>query len=92
MPGTAIPYGVAAENDVAVSPQRFASQRRGMVRRGCLVDKKSGLDDAAFLAKASSVIAGRHKTLTRCSEIPHGAGHASAPGHVDLAVLGQKVT
>jgi len=58
-----------------------------------LVDKKSGLDDAAFVAKVNAVIEGLHTdgTLKALSEKFYGADYATAAGQFDLTVIGQTV-
>jgi polar amino acid transport system substrate-binding protein len=71
----------------ALDPPAFASMLTG------LVDKKSGLDDAAFVAKVNEVIQGLHAdgTLTALSEKFYGADYATKAGQFDLTTIGQRV-
>jgi len=59
-----------------------------------LVDKKSGLDDAAFVSRVDEIISGLHKdgTLARLSQQFYGTDYAAAAGQFDLGLIGQSVT
>ena len=59
-----------------------------------LVDKSSGLDDAAFVARVDEVVAGLHKdgTLARLSQQFYGTDYSTAASQFDLALIGQSVT
>lgn len=71
----------------ALEPPAFASMLTG------LVDKKSSLDEKAFVAKVNEVIAGLHAdgTLKALSEKFYGADYAAKAGQFDLSSIGQKV-
>jgi polar amino acid transport system substrate-binding protein len=72
----------------ALDPPAFASMLTG------LVDKKSGLDDKAFVAKVNEIIAGLHSdgTLKALSQKFYGADYAAKAGEFDLTTIGQNVT
>jgi polar amino acid transport system substrate-binding protein len=59
-----------------------------------LVDKSSGLDDAAFVARVDQIIEGLHKdgTLARLSQKFYGTDYAAAAGRFDLGLIGQSVS
>jgi polar amino acid transport system substrate-binding protein len=72
----------------ALDPPAFASMLTG------LVDKKSGLDDAAFVAKVNAIIQGLHAdgTLKALSDKFYGADYATKAGQFDLSTIGQNVS
>ena len=58
------------------------------------VDKKSGLEDAAFVAKINEIVAGLHAdgTLSGLSVKYFGVDYAKQAGQFDLARIGQNVS
>jgi polar amino acid transport system substrate-binding protein len=70
----------------ALDPPAFASMLTGFV------DRSSGLDSAAFVAKVNEVVAGLHAdgTLTALSEKSYGGkDYAAGAGAFDLSQIGQ---
>jgi polar amino acid transport system substrate-binding protein len=72
----------------ALDPPAFASMLTGFV------DKKSGLDNAAFVTKVNEVVAGLHAdgTLKALSQKFYDKDYASGAGAFDLAQIGQNLT
>ncbi len=72
----------------ALDPPAFTSMLTGFV------DKKSGLADAAFVAKINEIISGLHKdgTLSALSVKWFGVDYAKQAGEFDLSSIGQSVS
>jgi len=72
----------------ALDPPAFTSMLTGFV------DKKSGLADAAFVAKVNAIMAGLHAdgSMTKLSEKTYKADYATKAGEFDLSIIGQSVT
>ena len=71
----------------ALDPPAFTSMLTGFV------DKKSGLADAAFVARLNEIVAGLHKdgTLSALSVTWFGVDYAKQAGEFDLSRIGQNV-